>query len=131
MSSRIRIEVTMKKNSIINFLHCQFRETLQRRHTSKNDSLLVSLLKQEAVVEKRETHSNQNSIGTLKKDPILDQTATTDVKIEQNFDGFSTKKQKGTKKSVTKTSVKEIVVVFSFLQFHFEFRLLFSLKRRF
>jgi len=82
----------------------ELKETLQRRHTSKNDSLLVSLLKQEAVVEKRETHSNQNSIGTLKKDPILDQTATTDVKIEQNFDGFSTKKQKGTKKSVTKTS---------------------------
>lgn len=72
-------------------------------------------MKQEAIVEKRETHSNQNSIGTLKKDPILDQTATTDVKIEQNFDGLSTKKQKGAKKNLTKTSVKEIVVVGFFI----------------
>lgn len=89
------------------------RDLFQRRHASKNESLLVSLLKQEAALEKRETNLNNgpsltttNPVMALKPEQMSEPSATLDFKVEQNLDTLGTKKQKGTKKNPTKPSVR-------------------------
>ena len=90
-------------------------EPITRRQTSKTESLLVSLLKQEASLEKPESHSTRITLppipSSLGKDPMeFDEVVTSDLKkieskLEKYDEDFFVRKSKGAKKTATKTQV--------------------------
>jgi hypothetical protein len=95
-----------------------FSEQVNRRQYSKSESLLVSLLKQEAITEKKQDiQSNKISsiiltepIVSIKREKKLDDNITIDsnniqFKLDKKDTDFIIKKQKITKKTTNKNQV--------------------------
>lgn len=90
-----------------------FREQKTRRHFSKSESLLVSLLKQEAISEKKpdiQLHNGspvrmaQPNMSMQKSDKI-DDSNNIDIKLEKNDIDFILKDPIVTKKATQKSQV--------------------------
>jgi hypothetical protein len=97
-----------------------FSEQTNRRHYSKSESLLVSLLKQEAVIEKnQQKHMKPNKIlAAIQTQPIvaiqrdiqIEDAISIDsnniqIKLENKDTDFIIKKQKIQKKTTNKAQV--------------------------
>jgi hypothetical protein len=92
-----------------------FREQINRRHYSKSESLLVSLLKQEAITEKQDIPSSKiasimmsQPVVSIKRNKTVNETFSNEIqiKLEKNDDDdFIIKKQKLTKKTTNKNQV--------------------------
>ncbi|CAF0755286.1 unnamed protein product [Adineta steineri] len=93
-------------------------EQINRRHNSKNESLLVSLLKQEAMTEKtqqQQIKTNQmlsnmftQPIVTIQRDKLIEDALALDstriqIKLEKKDTDFIIKKQRNSKKTTNKT----------------------------
>lgn len=91
-------------------------EVNTRRNHAKNESLLVSLLKQEALTEKKIDFSfNRTTTTTTTNRKYQDDEDDEDTiyesshvqsKLEKKDPDFVMKKSKGTKKTSTKTQVE-------------------------
>lgn len=86
------------------FFSFVFSELINRRHYSKSESLLVSLLKQEAIIEKKQDVpmdkiSSSNNKIDYDDDDIIINTDNIQVKLDKKDPDFNMKKQKNSKKT--------------------------------
>lgn len=116
MSARVRVHVMPNRNSVFRWNLISFSipsEHSNRRQFSKNESLLVSLLKQEAIGEKKQDmQSNRTSAAPKTTNQKLDDdddtvydSSTVELKLEKEDPDFVMKKQKNAKKTSSKNQV--------------------------
>jgi len=111
----------IKNSKILFFLfYSCFSEQINRRQFSKSESLLVSLLKQEAITEKKQDiQSNKISsiIKTNQKiddDDIIIVSNNTQLKLDKKDPDFRIKKQKNSKKTTT-TNKNQVFIYYTII----------------
>jgi len=115
----------IKNSKILFFLfYSCFSEQINRRQFSKSESLLVSLLKQEAITEKKQDiQSNKISsiIKTNQKinddDDIIIVSNNTQLKLDKKDPDFRIKKQKISKKTTTTTNKNQVFIYYKIILF--------------
>ncbi len=102
-------------------LFLYFSEQTNRRHFSKSESLLVSLLKQEAITEKKQDIQS-NKISSITRpnqkidddDDILIDSNNVQLKLDKKDPDFSIRKQKNSKKTTINKNQVDIIRLFFF-----------------